>query len=135
MFLKIDLRYFGPFGKFQDTREISSQTARVSRLSISYGYDLVNSSRYFLFDFSLLQRNTACKCILQRKPMRKYKQRQIHFTHNISNTFSLASDADDAESVFFNAELIFFFRTNSFLIFRSFISTFLIFFKTKTLFL
>ena len=67
--------------------------------------------------------------------MRKYKQRQIHFTHNISNTFSLASEADDEESVFFNAELIFFFRTNSFLIFRSFISTFLIFFKTKTLFL
>ena len=46
--------------------------------------------------------------------MRKYKQRQIHFTHNISNTFSLASDADDAESVFFNAELIFFF-SNQFL--------------------
>ena len=31
MFLKIDLRCFGPFGKFQDTKEIF-MTARVSRL-------------------------------------------------------------------------------------------------------
>ena len=36
IFLKIDPRCFGPFGKFQDTKEISMQTARFSRLSFRF---------------------------------------------------------------------------------------------------
>ena len=38
MFFLSDPRCFGPLGKFQHNIKVSSKTARVSRLSVSYDY-------------------------------------------------------------------------------------------------
>ena len=57
-------RCFGPLGKFQHNIKISIKTARVSRLSASYGYDGTQHVQLTLSNLKTVMTYYLCACLL-----------------------------------------------------------------------